>query len=147
MRPAKLCFLLAARLWFHAQVVCVKPLASKISIETTPHEGVAGPVALEPPIPVLHITSLTAAAEFYVDFLGFKFDWGNDEPPAQHAYAQVSRDGVQLHLAEESEGGRPGALLKVRPNRLRCKTNRWPSTSRCDAIRSGNLAPTKRRSR
>jgi catechol 2,3-dioxygenase-like lactoylglutathione lyase family enzyme len=89
----------------------VKPLASKISIETTPHERVAGPVALEPPIPVLRITSLTAAAEFYADFLGFKFDWGNDEPPAQPAYAQVSRDGVQLHLAEESEGGRSGALL------------------------------------
>lgn len=86
-------------------------LASKISIETNAHELVAGPVALEPPIPVLRITSLAVAAEFYVDFLGFKFDWGNDEPSAQAAYAQVSRDGVQLHLAQESEGGRPGALL------------------------------------
>lgn len=86
-------------------------LASAIRIKTTPHEPFEGPVALEPPIPVLRITSLALAAEFYVDFLGFKFDWGNDEPPAQHAYAQISRDGVQLHLAEESEGGKPGALL------------------------------------
>ncbi|MEO8017857.1 MAG: glyoxalase superfamily protein [Pseudomonadota bacterium] len=86
-------------------------LASKMGIETTPPEQGAGAVALEPPIPVLRITSLATAAEFYVDFLGFKFDWGKDDPPAQRMYAQVSRGGVQLHLAEESEGGKPCALL------------------------------------
>jgi hypothetical protein len=80
-------------------------LAAKIRIETTPDEARAGPVTLEPPIPVLQITSLSAAKAFYVVFLGFKFDWSND------AYAQVSRDGVQLHLAEASEGGRPSVLL------------------------------------
>jgi hypothetical protein len=86
-------------------------LAAKIAAhEATPDE-VPSPVALEPPIPVLRIDSLTVAAEFYVEFLGFKFDWGNDQPPAKRAYAQISRDGVQLHLAEQSEGGRPGALL------------------------------------
>jgi catechol 2,3-dioxygenase-like lactoylglutathione lyase family enzyme len=86
-------------------------LATKIRIEMKPDEAREAPVALEPPIPVLRITSLSAAKEFYVDFLGFKFDWGNDEPQASHAYAQVSRDGVQLHLAESSAGGRPAALL------------------------------------
>lgn len=86
-------------------------LAGKINLETMPSEAVAGPVSLEPPIPVLRITSLAAAKEFYVEFLGFKFDWGNDEPQTTPAYAQVSRDGVQLHLAEESAGGRPAALL------------------------------------
>ena len=86
-------------------------LASKIRIETTSDEAPAESVALEPPIPVLQITSLSAAKAFYVDFLGFTFDWGNDEPQPAHAYAQVSRDGVQLHLAEASEGGRPGTLL------------------------------------
>ena len=86
-------------------------MASKIRIETTSDEAPAGPVALEPPIPVLQITSISAAKEFYVDFLGFEFDWGNDEPQPAHVYAQVSRDGVQLHLAEASEGGRPGTLL------------------------------------
>lgn len=86
-------------------------LASKIRIETTSDEAPAESVALEPPIPVLQITSLSAAKEFYVDFLGFKFDWGNDEPQPAQAYAQVSRDGIQLHLAAASEGGRPGTLL------------------------------------
>jgi catechol 2,3-dioxygenase-like lactoylglutathione lyase family enzyme len=86
-------------------------LASKIGIETVPVATDAGPVSLEPPIPVLCITSLAAAKEFYVDFLGFKFDWGHDEPEAEHAYVQVSRDGVQLHLAATSQGGKPAALL------------------------------------
>jgi catechol 2,3-dioxygenase-like lactoylglutathione lyase family enzyme len=86
-------------------------LASKIRIETTLDETGARPVTLEPPIPVLRITSLATAKEFYIDFLGFKFDWENDGPHAGHVYAQVSRDGAQLHLAEDSEGGRPAALL------------------------------------
>jgi len=86
-------------------------LAAKLRGETMRGESGEGPVSLEPPIPVLRITSLAAAKEFYVDFLGFEFDWGNDEPQAGGAYAQVSRDGVQLHLAQESEGGRTAALL------------------------------------
>ncbi|HEU4779800.1 MAG TPA: glyoxalase superfamily protein [Steroidobacteraceae bacterium] len=86
-------------------------LASKIRIETMVKEADAEKVSLEPPIPVLRITSLAAAKEFYVDFLGFEFDWGNEEPQAAPAYVQVSRAGVQLHLAEESEGGKTAALL------------------------------------
>lgn len=86
-------------------------LASKLKAETVPHAPSAGPVALVSPIPVLGIASLAAAKEFYVDFLGFTFDWGHDEPDGGRAYAQVSRDGVQLHLAEESQGGKSAALL------------------------------------
>lgn len=86
-------------------------LASKMRIETAPGDACAGPVKLEPPIPVLRMTSIAAAKEFYVDFLGFEFDWGNEEPHAAHSYAQVSRDGVQLHLAQEGAGGGTAALL------------------------------------
>jgi hypothetical protein len=35
----------------------------------------------------------------------------NSPAEAERAYAQVSRDGVQLHLAETSQGGEPAALL------------------------------------
>lgn len=86
-------------------------LAAKISIESAPRPHDAALVRLEQPIPVIRITSLKAAANFYVDFLGFKFDWGHEEPSAPQAYAQISRDEVQLHLAVESEGGRPASLL------------------------------------
>lgn len=86
-------------------------LASKIASETAPKDAGSGAVALEPPIPVLRVASLAAAKEFYVDFLGFGFDWGDDAPQARNAYAQVSRDGVQLHLAAKGEGGGAAALL------------------------------------
>ncbi len=86
-------------------------LAAKINLEVTPQASQAGSVVLEPPIPVLRITSLAVAREFYVDFLGFKFDWGNDDVHASQAYAQVSRDGVQLHLALDGDSSRPAALL------------------------------------
>jgi catechol 2,3-dioxygenase-like lactoylglutathione lyase family enzyme len=111
-------------------------LAGKISLETTPVEAGTGPVSLEPPIPVLRITSLEVAREFYVDFLGFRFDWGNDEPQAARAYAQVSRDGVQLHLAESGEGGRPGALL------FRDMTG-LSALHRELTVRQGKYAPTE----
>ena len=86
-------------------------LASKIRLETVPHEAGTGAVRLEPPIPVLRVTSMEAAKEFYVDFLRFGFDWGYDEPPEVSTYAQVSRDGVQLHLSTEGEGAKAAALL------------------------------------
>jgi hypothetical protein len=63
-----------------------------LNIETAPIEVVTGPIVLEPPIPVLRITSMEAARDFYVNFLGFKFDWGDDGPQTKPAYAQVSRD-------------------------------------------------------
>lgn len=86
-------------------------LASKIRIETDPREPGAGSVRLKPPIPVLRVTTIEAAREFYVDFLGFAFDWGHEESEAVSHYAQVSRDGVQLHLATEGEGGRMATVL------------------------------------
>jgi catechol 2,3-dioxygenase-like lactoylglutathione lyase family enzyme len=85
-------------------------LAAKIRIETAPQAANSGPVRLEPPIPVLQVASIETAKEFYVDFLGFEFDWGHDAPAVSH-YAQVSRNGVQLHLATKEEGGKVAALL------------------------------------
>jgi catechol 2,3-dioxygenase-like lactoylglutathione lyase family enzyme len=86
-------------------------LASRIRVESMAPAAPAGGVMLKPPIPVLRVTSIAAAREFYVDFLGFEFDWGDEEPLRPDAYAQVSRNGVQLHLAQESQGGKPAALL------------------------------------
>lgn len=85
-------------------------LAAKLRVEARPHERAASPVALEPPIPVLSVGSLAEAEEFYVGFLGFAFDWGHEDP-AHSTYAQVSRDGVQLHLAVDSSGAKPCTLL------------------------------------
>jgi predicted enzyme related to lactoylglutathione lyase len=85
-------------------------LAVKIRIETESHPPGEGIVRLGPPIPVLQIGSLAAAKEFYMDFLGFRFDWGHEAAESSKTYAQISRDGVQLHLARSSEA-RPATLL------------------------------------
>jgi catechol 2,3-dioxygenase-like lactoylglutathione lyase family enzyme len=86
-------------------------LAAKIATGARQPEQAMGGVTLPAPIPVLRVTSLAEARAFYVDFLGFTFDWGDDASADQPVYAQVSRNGVQLHLARESAGGAPGALL------------------------------------
>lgn len=83
-------------------------LAAKIRAAERPVDH-AGPVTLPAPIPVLRIASLELAREFYVDYLGFEFDWGGESPGTE--YAQVSRGEVQLHLALESAGGKSAALL------------------------------------
>jgi hypothetical protein len=54
-------------------------------------------------IPVLRIFSLRAAVQFYVDFLGYRLDFGG---PAGGAgtpyYGQVSRAATRMHLTEVS---------------------------------------------
>ena len=64
-------------------------------------------------IPVLRLFSVEKAREFYVDFLGFSWDWehrfGDDFP----LYAQVSRGSVTLHLSEHYGDGSPGAGVMI----------------------------------
>lgn len=92
------------------------------------------PVSLEAPIPLVRVASMAEAKSFYVDFLGFVFDWGDDELAQSH-YAQVSRGDVQLHLATESQGGRPSTLL------FRDMTG-LDSLHRELSARSGRFTPT-----
>lgn len=79
-------------------------LAAKIDLETAsrePREETAA-VSLTQVIPVLRVDSREAAREFYVDVLGFKFDWGDEAGKERGFYAQVSRTGLQLHLTADS---------------------------------------------
>ena len=57
-------------------------------------------VSLQPPVPVMRVSSAMEARKFYVDFLGFAVDWGWSENNQRPLYAQVSRSGVTLHLSE-----------------------------------------------
>lgn len=79
-------------------------LAAKIDLETSVREPRTEPtgVALNQVIPVLRVDSPEAAREFYVDVLGFRFDWGNDATAEHGFYAQVSRNDLQLHLTNDS---------------------------------------------
>jgi len=79
-------------------------LAAKIELETASREprAEAADVSLNQVIPVLRVGSRAAAREFYVDVLGFKFDWGDEAGTERGFYAQVSRTDLQLHLTSDS---------------------------------------------
>ena len=78
-------------------------LAAKIDLETGAREPRAAlAVSLNQVIPVLHVDSREAARGFYVDLLGFKFDWGDEAGAGHGFYAQVSRTDLQLHLTTDS---------------------------------------------
>jgi hypothetical protein len=89
-------------------------LASKIDLETGARTQPPQPagIELQPPVPVLSIVSMEKAREFYVDFLGFALDWGDA------SYAQISRSGVQIHLAEHSGEASPGSTVYIRMSGL-----------------------------
>jgi catechol 2,3-dioxygenase-like lactoylglutathione lyase family enzyme len=64
---------------------------------------------------VLSVLSIDEAKEFYVDLLGFAFDWGNESDPAgPPAYAQISRSGTTLHLRADPSDAKTGATVFVR---------------------------------
>jgi catechol 2,3-dioxygenase-like lactoylglutathione lyase family enzyme len=75
-------------------------LAAKLDVEAGRLIRPEAPfVSLQPPIPTLRVKSLEEAAPFYVDFLGFQFDWGF---PEQSTYAQISRSQITIHLNANS---------------------------------------------
>jgi len=84
-------------------------LAAKIALESderAPREH--ADVELHQLLPVLRVPSREAARRFYVDVLGFQWDWGGEEDERAF-YGQVSRGGLQLHLTTESLG--PGTAI------------------------------------
>ena len=64
-------------------------------------------------VPVLRIFSVEKAREFYVDFLGFAWDWEHRFSDNSPLYAQVSRGSVILHLSEHYGDGSPGAGVMI----------------------------------
>jgi catechol 2,3-dioxygenase-like lactoylglutathione lyase family enzyme len=67
-------------------------------------------------IPLLRILDEAKAKEFYIDFLGFKLDWGNRATGA--LYMQVSLDDCVLHLSEHSGDAAQGAAVKLHTDNI-----------------------------
>jgi len=65
-------------------------------------------------IPILRIFSVEKAMEFYVDFLGFSVDWEHRFGANFPLYAQISRNGLRLHLSEHHGDASPGATVFIR---------------------------------
>jgi catechol 2,3-dioxygenase-like lactoylglutathione lyase family enzyme len=68
---------------------------------------------LSPAIPIFRIFSIDKAREFYVDFLGFKWEWEHRFSEDAPLYAQISRDAMTLHLSEHFGDATPGSALFV----------------------------------
>jgi hypothetical protein len=105
-------------------------LASKIDLETgaRPPAPQSAGIELQPPVPVLRIFSLEKAREFYVGFLGFAFDWGDER------YAQISRSDVQIHLAEHSGEASAGSAVYIRMSGLDAFHQELSGKNHADAL-------------
>lgn len=53
-------------------------------------------------IPILRITDVQRAKQFYRKFLGFEVDWEHYYEEGAPVYMQVSRDDLVLHLSENA---------------------------------------------
>lgn len=70
-------------------------------------------IKLGPVVPILRIFDIAKAKEFYLDFLGFTWDWEHRFDDNAPVYAQISRAGIILHLSEHHGGGAPGAAMMI----------------------------------
>ncbi len=69
---------------------------------------------LQAAIPILRIFSVEKARDFYLDFLGFTWDWEHRFEAGFPLYAQVHRDDLVLHLSEHHGDATPGSAVFVR---------------------------------
>ena len=71
-------------------------------------------IRFEPAVPVLRIFSVEKTKEFYLGFLGFSLDWEHRFADGMPLHAQVSRDGLVLHVSEHHGDACPGSTVLVR---------------------------------
>ncbi|EHK62878.1 glyoxalase/bleomycin resistance protein/dioxygenase superfamily protein 23 [Achromobacter arsenitoxydans SY8] len=69
---------------------------------------------LQAAIPILRIFSVEKARDFYLDFLGFTWDWEHRFEAGFPLYAQVHRGDLVLHLSEHHGDATPGSAVFVR---------------------------------
>jgi Glyoxalase superfamily protein len=74
-------------------------------LETTVHLARA--------IPIIRIFSEEKAREFYIDFLGFTWEWEHRFEENFPLYAQVRRSDLVLHLSEHHGDATPGSAIFV----------------------------------
>jgi predicted enzyme related to lactoylglutathione lyase len=81
-------------------------LAAKIAAEPPPEA-----VRFDQIVPVVRIFDIDKAKAFYLDYLGFSWDWEHRFEPNLPLYAQISRAGMVLHLSEHYGDGSPGTVI------------------------------------
>ncbi|WP_119389964.1 glyoxalase superfamily protein [Taklimakanibacter lacteus] len=72
-----------------------------------------GQVNFNSAIPIIRIFAVDKAMEFYSGFLGFTLDWEHRFGDNFPLYAQLSRDGLALHLSEHHGDATPGSKVFI----------------------------------
>jgi|SRR5471030_2269433 len=67
------------------------------------------PVEFRSPSPILRINDLDISLNYYVDVLGFKMDWRDDDG---NSFASISRGHCQLFLSAGDQG-HPGSWMWI----------------------------------
>lgn len=70
-------------------------------------------IRFDEPIPILRIFAIDKAKEFYLDFLGFEWEWDHRYDERAPHYIQISRSGLKLHLSEHHGDASPGSTVFV----------------------------------
>ena len=68
--------------------------------------------------PIMRIFDEGIAKEFYLSFLGFHLDWEHRFGENFPLYAQVSREGLTLHLSGHHGDATPGSAVFVRMQKV-----------------------------
>jgi predicted enzyme related to lactoylglutathione lyase len=68
-------------------------------------------ISFEAAIPMLRVFDEALARDFYVDHLGFSWDWESRFDTSSPLYCQVSRNDLRLHLTGHFGDGTPGTHL------------------------------------
>lgn len=64
-------------------------------------------------IPIMRIFDQEKAKAFYIDFLGFTYDWEHQFEADFPVYCQISLEGIRIHLTEHHGDCSPGAAVRI----------------------------------
>lgn len=70
-------------------------------------------------IPIFRIFDISKAMEFYVDWLGFKVDWGHRFDEKSPIYMAVPHKHIVLHLSEHHGDACPGSKAFIEYSNLK----------------------------
>ncbi|WP_211323599.1 glyoxalase superfamily protein [Prauserella marina] len=79
----------------------------------------ASRVGIRRPVPVLRVRDEGVMRDFYVDYLGFVFEWEHRFERDAPLYARVRRDQMVIDLSEHHGDGTPGSVIWVPVDDLR----------------------------
>lgn len=70
-------------------------------------------MCLERVTPVIKVSDIEKAKDFYIGFLKFDVDWEYTVENGRYSYLQISKGNCILHLTEYCDDGFPGVNVRI----------------------------------